>query len=296
MNVFIFGEQRTGTTLLHRLLGAHPDIEATPNDFDLMRIGRGKYDVKQIKKFMEWKLDTFWQKIGQKNPNSEIIRQAMLSHFEDSNCKIKLHKTPKGEHDLKAYKLAFPYDDEELRGGFIYMVRNPFAVCASRKYWDNVERAWVSIDENIGLRQLERTAIYVRQQLYRLFQSLQVIDTESFAKSTVCIVPYEELVMNPTVSLQVILDGLKVDSGEEVISEMLKATGSPYTSYQELESKVGMYTESINLWKEKLTRFEISIISNEVGDFLDTYIFLNPELRVLFDVYMMQGPLAKEAV
>jgi len=294
MYVFIFGTQRTGTTLLHRLLGSHPEIGATPNDFDLMRIVRGRYDVKQMKKLMEWKLDNFWEKIGRRDSSSEITRLAMLSHFEDSECKIKLHKTPKGEHDLKAYKSAFPHGDQELSGGFIYTMRNPFAICASRKYWGEAGNAWVSIDENIKLSQLEKTATYIRQQLHRFFQSLRIIDVESSVTSTICIVPYEELIMNPVVSLQVVLNRLKVDSSKEVISEMLKTVGSPYTSYQELESKVGIYTDSVNLWKKKLSQLEISIIYNELGDFLDVYTFFNPELRILFDVYMTQGKLTKE--
>jgi len=297
MNVFIFGEQRTGTTLLQRLLGAHPEIDVTPNDFDLMRIIHGKYDIKQIKKFMEWKVDSFWEKIGHKDcSNSMVVRQAILSHFEDSECVVRLHKTPKGEHDLKLYKLAFPYDDQELSGRFIYMMRNPFAVCASRKYWSNVGDAWVSIEENIRLQQLEKTAAYVSQLLRRFFQSLQIIDVESSADSTVGIVSYEELVTHPMATLKVILRKLKVDSSKEVVSGMLEEISSPYTSYQELESKEGIYVESVNLWKKKLTQLEISVILNELKDFLDSYTFHSAELHVLFTVYLTQGGRANGCV
>ena len=287
--LFIFGPHRTGSTLLHKLLSNHPDVDSTPNDFDILRAyhsdGPGIFDEKQWKKLCDWNLqpifnfDDFFRL--KKMTRSKLVREVLDVQFRDSDKLIRLYKVPKGEMYLEDFRNAFG----DL-AKFVYIVRNPLAIMSSRKYWlQSSEGRWFSLEGNkLRIIEVEKTLDYIRNNLRRLFESFVIIDSNLLENDTLSVVTYEELVNRPGVISNTIVKIL----GGGHSKGLFKDLGPPYTSYEELLNKASVYKDAVDMWKSKLTETEIGLVYNTMQDFYDEYDFKSNEFREIFLSYLSE--------
>lgn len=261
MYVFIFGPQRTGSTLLHRLLEAHPEIDSTPNDLNLLDVYSS--GIPDTPKWGQWGFDDKVVKSLMQRKPHVFLGNVIDKYFKGTCNDIKLHKTCKGEFHLQAYRQAFGE-----RAKYIFILRNPVAIMASQKYWEQPSRVneWVDLtSKNLTFTDVYRSFRYVNYRLGQVFRSIGIIDQAVGSNEMLAIVSYEQLVNNPD---RVLGDlclklGLKF-KGFSFTDESCRKPIDPYTSHKELKGRSGIYTTAIDIWKEKLTKFETQLLYNEM--------------------------------
>lgn len=288
--VFIFGSQRTGSTLLYRLMGAHPEIDSTPNDFNLFQIRGEENDVSvqtvlQSKKWKEWGFELTKEELGalSEGPKVVVLRRLLNTYFRKSEAKYRLHKTPKGEWNLASYRAAFE------GAKFIYIVRNPLGIMSSRKYWKASNRSgeWIDLSSSsLTLSGIRTSFGYIKAHLYRAFRSFTIIDKEISAEDTLGVISYAALVKRPRNALEGLYSKMGLD-GHRSLQTWVGSSFDPFTSYTELAKKKGIYTDAIGKWKVKLTPFEIRVLLNEMYAFRKK--LRSKRLLKLFDEYGQAG-------
>ena len=173
--LFIFGEQRTGSTLLHSILKNHPQIAATPNDLNILDLCSFKgiklfpYN-KDLNKLDQWNLGDLisFSKSIEGKPRELILKIVLDTFFKNKEEEIKVHKTPKAEHNLDIYREVFK------NSLFIYLIRNPFAIISSKKYWKHVSR-WKKLEgSNITFEKIRYTLKIIEKTLERIFKSIKI--------------------------------------------------------------------------------------------------------------------------
>ena len=288
--VFIFGEQRTGSTLLHHLLGEHPNVTITPNDFDLLRLmhyGKDPEAEEQKKRFSQWDSSYKFNNVLRNPMPQACLRELVYFYFEKSkrtNKGLWIHKTPKGEFNLTTYRLLFP------KARFLYIIRNPLAVMASRKYWtESTKGRWISITEKTPLDDIVRSLDFMRNHLNRFFDSLKIIDTNIRLDDSVGVVFYEDLVGKPVVTIKRLCKMLGLQYCKESLIKMSNNVGVSFTSFSEVSSETGIYRASMRKWRTKLTRFEKGVILTEMTRFYGSYHFLDEMVDKGFDRYMREA-------
>lgn len=282
MNLFIFGPQRTGSTLLHRLLESHPEIDSTPNDMNLLSIYSS--GISDTPKWRQWELDNNDVETLMKLRQHDFLRNILAHYFKETYSRYKLHKTCKGEFDLRTYQRAF--------GGrvkFIYILRNPAAIMASRKYWEQPykKNKWVDLtSKGLNFTDVHESFGCIKQHLGLVFKSIDIIDQVADSKDTLAIVNYEQLVNNPTRVLGELSTKLGLRSkGFSLTDGSCRKPIDPYTSHKELERRGGIYSNAIDIWKKKLTRLEIQLLYSEMIKFHERE-FNSKFVSSLFSTYI----------
>lgn len=282
MNLFIFGPQRTGSTLLHRLLEEHPEIDSTPNDLNLLDIYSS--GIPDTLKWRQWGLEDNVIGALRKLKKADFLKNIVDKYFREADNNVRLHKTCKGEFDLSIYRRAF---GERVK--FIYILRNPVAIMASRKYWEQPDREnkWIDItNRNLSFTDVYRSFRYIQRHLGLLFESIRIIDQVSTSKDTLAVVGYEQLVNHPKRILNELFAKLGVQPKAPPATDgSHRKPIDPYTSHKELEGRKGIYANAIDIWKTKLTKFEIRLLYNEMVKFRDRE-FSSKFVLFLFDMYM----------
>jgi len=284
-HLFIFGEQRTGSTLIHTLLRKHPQITATPNDFNLVYLYKKGLKIfphnKDLIKFMRWGFGDLFSLSNRlkKFKRADTIKYIIDTYFKDSKELIKVHKTPKGEHELEYYREAF---NEAF---FLYTIRNPLGILASRKHWELINN-WKNLEgAGVTFERVKEALDTIRTTLNRLFKSYKIIDENYWCGDTLGIIPYEQFVLDPVPILRDLFKRLEINNEEKIIKELFNISG-PYTSYKDLKSKKGVYGESINRWEIMLTDFEKYLIYNEFKSFVNSYKFKSTQVEKVLRGYL----------
>lgn len=280
---FVFGQQRTGSTLLLDLLGNHKDIATVPNDFALSKIflnyvisredkaKLNKWNVKPILNLAD-SLSNLGEKLGAIN----VIRLFLDTHFNNKDESVRVYKAPKEEFYIDRYNKAFPYSKH------VFTIRNPLAIMASRKYWKSSNNGkWISLHaDSISLNSLQSALDYIRANFNTFLSSVKIIDS-LLDSSNIMLCIYEDLVTLPHLVMQSIADFIEVEYNDNLI----KPKNKPYTSYKKLANKKGIYEDSLNRWSYTLTDIEKGLIYNTFVEFLDNYYFNSRELGNLFSRY-----------
>ena len=279
--VFIFGPQRTGSTLVHNLFKLHPDVYGTPNDLNMYNIAKKLFklvsDKKQLKKLIDWKLDYFASLspllVGNKT-DKQIFFQIIEQYFDGHTEKVLIHKNPKAEHDIINYRSIFPH------AKYIFCVRNPMAVMASRKHWlqntlwrETYPKDFIS---------LINTFKYMQQQILDVLESYKIIEDNIDESDVLGIVQYEKLISNPKNALVLLTNSLGLDV--ESILENINNLKRPYSSYSSNMKKNGLYESSVGQWTKSLTQAEINLIATEV--FKQQYRFTSPIMQSIISEYV----------
>jgi len=278
--IFIFGAQRSGTTLLFNILSKHKKIKSTPNDLNLVTFFNGdKNSLKSNKKkLVEWRLmslDLLF-KIFSDLPHNQSLKFFLTKYFNRYQQPICLHKTPKGEFDLNIYRETLP------NALYIYMIRNPLAVLASRKYWELSNpkfKLWKSLEkERLNFVSIKKYGYFFKKHLIDVLNSFIIIDKNSKKFDTLKIVNYEELVLQTDKVTRDILNLLNLKYYNKLYLA-IRNLSNPYTSYSDLKNKQGIYTNSLDNWKTKLTLTEKWLMRNEIVNFFAGYKFNSEILK-----------------
>jgi len=283
--VFIFGPQRTGSTLLHDLFKLHPDVYGTPNDLNLWDVSKNLFrivlDGRQARKFVDWKipgLSDLYELLLCRDDQA-VFKSLMDRYFEGRKESVFVHKNPKAELELDTYRRMFP------DGKYIFCVRNPMSIMTSRKYWEQNKSAWVPLDEKSDFTDVILLMKHMRDYVRYIFESYKIIDAEYGKSDVLGIVDYDGLVKEPKVQLQPILSALQIQINP--IIDRINALKNPYSSFPENAKKKGLYVSSSMKWKTLLTRFEIELIYNAMSNFHAEYEFQSEVMEKCFHRYLI---------
>jgi len=285
--VFIFGEQRTGTTMLLNILSKHKDVQVVPNDFALSKLFEGfPSDGVERKKLGSWRIAPLVENPSwlHKGMSKEAILRIILGiHFYESEAEVLLYKSPKEEMYLDTYLTAFP------KAKIILTMRNPIAIMSSRKYWQKTKRANLFGKDGVDIDH-RRVSFEVAQDyferskldLVRILNSLKIID-KNIQDSRMSLFVYEDFVSDPKGGLVKISTFLGLSPE---YSTMKLKTPRPYTSYVENRKIRGVYKNSLYAWKSKLMEIEIDSILNQMVIFYTEYDFLSRRIESIFLSYI----------
>ena len=128
--VLIGGVGRSGTNLLRRIVGSHPQIAVPPSEsgfFEQYRRGRTVGEILAGESLRRWDVD-LTPYHGLSHP--EAFRQALAGYAEHCGKAIPGEKTPQNEFH---YDLIRDWlQDDDVR--FLHIVRNPLDMVASYKH------------------------------------------------------------------------------------------------------------------------------------------------------------------
>lgn len=279
--IFIFGLQRSGSTLIYRVLGAHPDIDISPNDFNLNRLfgDMRLTEIKQLQKLIEWGPDCL-NSIKDIKKSEKILKRFLISYFRSikSKNKIAIHKTPKGEYDLNIYRKAFS------NSKYIYTIRNPIQIIASKKYW-KTRQSRFSID--IGNNNIDRYIELLKdfkKEIQRIHKTIEIIDQNFSSDDTLHVISYDDFLENTDFVIGKIFDklGLKIYKFDELQPQsLIYDSGSSFSdsvNYQIIDH------DKLDKWKGILTDSEKLLIYNEMKDFHKT--IKNTRVKIIFKGYI----------
>jgi len=281
---FIFGLQRSGSTLLHNIFKLHPDVYGTPNDLNLLDVSRKLFRIvsngKQLRKMKEWQLEEFKDILNlllSCRDDNYLFRELFELYFKGRSESILVHKNPKAEFELTLYRKIFP--DSK----FVFCIRNPIAIMASKKYWIENKKSW-NQKENQDFDDILDLMKHMSKQMEVIYESFKIIDSVYEDEDVLGVVDYDRLIQETKFELKPIFSqlGIKLNLILEPMSKMRR----PYTSYSENSKKVGMYNSSMIKWKTKLTKFEIDLIFNSMLKFVSEYKFKSEMIERTFNKYI----------
>lgn len=243
--VFIIGCYNSGTTLLHKLLSAHPEIGSMPNEgqfYTDQLPGGAKFNLPRL-----WALkpDLFYIKETSKPPiDVRKLKRQWAWFYNDRSKKVLIEKTilnsARSRWLQKNFKNSY----------FIIIFRNGYAVAE-------------------GIHRKEKHEIGVAALQWSVSNEILLKDMEYLQKKHV--LKYEELVADPVNSLKSITDFLGLSPLEE--SVFLKEF-----NIHKMQSGIkDMNVESIN----RLTEEEIEEINKTSKEVLSklNYTIISPDRK-----------------
>ncbi|MCF8354373.1 MAG: sulfotransferase [Melioribacteraceae bacterium] len=279
--VFIFGLQRSGSTFIYRTLGAHPNIDVSPNDFNLNRLfgDMRLTEIKQLQKLIEWGPDCLDSIKDIKKPES-ILKKFLVSYFRNikSKNKVAIHKTPKGEYDLNIYRKAF------TNSKYIYTIRNPIQILASKKHW-KVNRPKFSIDiENNNIDKYIDLLKEFKKQIQLIHKTIEIVDQNFSSDDTLHVISYDDFLKNTDFVIGKIFDKLrlKIYKFDELQPQsFIYDSGSSFSNSVDYQV---VNQEKLDKWKTVLTDSEKLLIHNEMLDFYKS--LKNTRVKIIFKGYI----------
>lgn len=231
--VFVFGTQRSGTTLLCRMLSAHPDIFI-----------QNELNVRQM-------FCAGWTR----NDIERAIKR-LIQDDHGKSLELILEQSNKSVWGLKDPELTYHIQDLEKflpESKFVVIVRDGRAVTNSY-----MENKW-------GLG----TNAYTGAQRWSNEVALQVAFKEKHNES-VHLLRYEDLVMQPAKELRDLLEFLEIPFHEDVLQYSQKPsfyhrTRENQNTYRKPDIKLA------NKWQEKLSSRQKSIVETVAGTMLSRF-------------------------
>lgn len=230
--VFLVGTQRSGTTLLCRMLTAHKDI-FIKNEGPMSQIFRPGYSKEQIVTEIDKAV---------KNRHGQSIAELLKSEGKS----IWGFKDPQLTEHIEALKQFLP----DAR--FIIIIRDPRAVV--RSY---IENAW-------GLG----TNCYSGSLRWREEVEAQLKFAAEFPEQVVTL-KYEELVSNQKASLEKLCEFLKVPFDEGMMNYSDKKA-FVQMNRQSVNTFKAPDKAIIDKWKQGLSSHQIKVINTECSELIKT--------------------------
>jgi hypothetical protein len=247
--IFIVGCPRSGTTLLQQMLDAHPDIAIAPEthfvrNFYLKQNSYGDLsqeinyyrlvdDIIALPEFSEMRLNAeHFREAAEKIEKSyaAIFRLILQQFASIKNARIIGEKTPNHLLYMPILEKFFP----DAR--FIHIIRDPRAVVNS---WRNVP--WSN--GNVGND----------AEVWRRYMKTARLSLPS--KSPILTLRYEQLILNPEMSLASVCDflGLPFDrsmlSYHSILSQTVNTEREPWKT----QATQSISQKSLDLWQKKLS-------------------------------------------
>ena len=255
--LFLISQPRAGSTLLQKILGNHSEIYSPSEPWLMLppmyslkpKNCSAEYDTnlcyKGIKSFLD-NLPAGEQEYfkGLSHMYSYLYNQALLgtgkSHFLD--------KTPRYYHIIPEIAKTFP------NAKFIILFRNPLAVLCS------IIRAWI--------RQRWFRLIYYRHDLIKAPFKLR--EAISLLESRCLVVKYEDLLLNPEIEIQNILQWLDL-SFEKNILNYNSGTGKSNNmgDHTGLINKGKLESQNLDKWVDDLNNPQIWKLARDYLKYLD---------------------------
>lgn len=256
---FIVGVQRSGTTLLQKLLSKHPDVlmEKRSIAFRIITCFNNLYDLLPFnvqhdeKEFLQWLIENDekgrlaelidFQNIEQYENVRALIKQSIYKKIDQNGKKIWGDKSPNLQHYINDLILLIP------EAKILHIVRDgrANAYSMSSRSYQNLElsaQKWV--DGNIfGL---------VNQS---------ILGSENYK-----ILPYENLLTDPQKELESVCDFLEIPFSETMLdlSDNKMAEEKRYV-------KSFFDTSKIDKWKEQISLKEIKKVESIQGTLLEKF-------------------------
>jgi Sulfotransferase family len=259
--VFLVGCPRSGTTLLQRMLDAHPLVAVAPETFFIHRFWRVRDDLGDLSdnenynrvvqsfidmpEFTEMNLDpSEFRQAAQEQPRSLPTLFALLLHQfrERRNATIIGEKTPSHLHHMITLKSLFP------RARFIHIIRDPRAVVNS---WQHVPWSGGSVD---------RDAIVWRREMTKARNFTHQLNPD------VLTIHYEELATNPNAVLQNLCRFLAIpfDDAMSAYHQSSDSTVNVQREPWKANAINPIDPTRVDLWKSALTAKQIQSIEAAV--------------------------------
>jgi hypothetical protein len=252
--VFVGGAPRSGTTLLRRVLGAHPEIYAGP-EFDLLPALVGLRDLTQAK-VREGRISAITDEATVDAAFAGAVRAMLAPRAAREGARLYAEKTP---HNVTVFpQLLELFPDAKL----ILMLRDPRAVVASMKEVSRRHRAQGETPHP-SIRDVHASALEVARLLYRGFEALDA------APDRVLAVHYEDLVTDPGGEAQRLCAFLGVPFAPEMIR--VEAAKHDHTEGEAAHTVTHWYTreeferpvqaDRLDVWRQALTAGEAGLVA-----------------------------------
>lgn len=267
--IFVVGFQRSGTTLLQALMGAHPRIAAPPEMYFVFRIANfaGRYgdlrDVANLRRVirdaLNPPLDTFSQagfdeervleRAREGEPTMRGVFEAIMTDFAERHGKRRWSEKSPGQSIAQVERL-FP--DAQL----LHIVRDPRDVIAS-----SLETPWTSDDAH-GLAHRWRNFT-----LDNIRRGLKAGPARYFQ------LRYEDLTREPEAVLRVVFAFLGEQYDPEILSDLdrRRPTVAAVVAPWQRRALESITPVELDAWRKRLSRRDQLIIQSVV----------NGELRAL---------------
>ncbi len=274
--IFPVGCHNSGTTILAFLIGQHPDIinwsEApevwTPDDHAFLN-----WEVLPTPPLPQpflFDMDSYVRTVAQHGDSIPLIRHTFTIFAVSRFKKRFLNKNPHMTLSLPYIEAAFP------DAYYVHIRRNGYAVVQSlvsnwRPVLNNPQAGWAKLRDAIDpiyfkdpLALVRLCARYWRDMDARALAFLDSLPDQSRVYRTT----YEELCEQPEKILREIFDRMELDPSRYDWEQMRHPTKYPWNENLPMENRNFKY-------RERLTRKEIQAITDEVGDTLDKYGYLD---------------------
>ncbi|MEE2931006.1 MAG: sulfotransferase [Bacteroidota bacterium] len=261
---FILGSGRNGSTLLSSILNAHQDILIPPEQFILPYAIIKKY-IYFFKSQNNWKNDVLgmfsdpnktlnWN-IAFKTFNIEagsvasLFNNIYLLFAEQNNKKIKIwgDKTPINIHFIDFIYPEFKFSK------YIFLIRDPRDVVLSYKKLDN------------------HRAQDTQYAIWKWIDSVQQLEYLQ-KRTNVLLIKYEDLVLDPNMEVNKILNYLGFDDNNTLISSKTNAVNmgvGDKLHHKNLNKPIN--NNSIGKWKKHLSNNDVKLINRRCSKYLQEF-------------------------
>ena len=263
---FIGGCMRSGTTLLRSILSTHPDVNI-PKETSFFQIldnfEKANYspEVNSFLKYYTQKrrftyqginVDDFIQKFesSEAKDYKDILTLLMEQLAEDQGKKYWGDKTPGNEHHFERIIEYFP------KSKFIYLLRNPKAVCAS-------------------IQQISWGSKNVINQIKIWKRSVETYERIK-ANPAVTLIKYEDLTSNPEYIIRGLCDFIELDYTSTMLTNREihlppNITAKELTNIYENQVNLKEIHNSSNKWHDTLPAWKIRLIEEKTKKFAHNY-------------------------
>ena len=274
--VFIGGCPRSGTTLVKRLLDAHPDIYCGPEFGNLVSICDLYTTMK--KGIESGRISSYANKDLLRDNTRNFILGFFRSSFVESGVSVFAEKTPSNIRCFCTLHELFP------EAKFIQVIRNPLDVVAS---YLKVGKRMGDNRGNTNFFSALEAARHWKQQVLFPQRFKEVFNSQAFQESY-CEVKYEDIVSNPEAMAKSICDFIDIKFNSKMIDldKPLKGDSKSFGGvfYTREEYIRGISKAQVNAWQETLTQEDIRLVLRETGFYLHKFGYMSKdEVKIWLD-------------
>lgn len=273
--VYLSGHYRSGTTLLSNILDKSLDFTITYGTIHYMR-SYGKY-LPINERYTEliddtcnrirdkWSIDSSQQemkdRIAQHNPITEaVVYDTMMRVFLNLTAEERW-----GEKTNVNWEGMLPFLGMFPEGKAVHIIRDPRAVLASFKFFTYQPEP----------RYLD--ALFAALAMFHFVGEKAVAENPA-----ILLMRYEDLVNKPQEEVAKLCAFLEIDFEEEMLTINSKKSAATYNANSSFfKDKGTIDATSLNLWQEKLTKTDIALAEELLGDVMKAWNYqpLNLELN-----------------
>jgi hypothetical protein len=254
--VFLLGVPRSGTTLLSVMLEKHPDIAAPAEPWlmlALAALGRVPIRHPANSAALGTAVDSFLGEAGVVVGARAAARAIYQQHLDQHGARVFVDKTPRYALILDFLISVFP------RARFIWLQRDPMDVAASYLTTWKCDLS---------------KALIIPLDIPQLFDVIlgldRLIDFQIRHSESIHVVQYERLVANPRREMASVLAHIGLHADDPMIETMIEFGQCRRDPAAFGDSKIlettEVHTNSVARWKTVLTRDQLQILINAIGN------------------------------